>query len=78
MLNTDPSSDVSVVGPFDNAVLREVVSRYLCNYLNNLMLLKHFLLWCKFNDIGYLKTMHHGQYEEPMFYVLVIQRVKPS
>ena len=51
MLNTDLSSDVSVVGPFDNAVLRDVVSPYPCNYLNYLMLLKHFLLWCMFNDI---------------------------
>jgi hypothetical protein len=34
MLNTDLSSDVGVVGPFDNAVLRDVVSSYFCKYLN--------------------------------------------
>lgn len=51
MLNTDLSSDVGVVGPFDNAVPRDVVSPYLCNYLKYLMLLKHFLLWRMFNDI---------------------------
>jgi hypothetical protein len=36
MLNTDLSPDVGVVGPFHNAVLRVVVSPYLCNYLNYL------------------------------------------
>ena len=45
MLNTDLSSDVGVAGPFDNAVPRDVVSPYRCNYLNYLMLLQHFLLW---------------------------------
>jgi hypothetical protein len=42
MLNTDLSSDVGVVGPFDNALSRDGVSPYLCNYLNYLVLLNTF------------------------------------